>query len=95
MQEKVLCLSQMVKNTNNLFSVYMPKREVAFFGEPVFSTNQSFYVALVGWIKVGPPKKHFFDTQTACSFICQGISTRRQRRNIFGLRVKLLLLLPV
>jgi len=23
------------------------------------------------------------------SFICQGTSTRRQRRNIFGLRVKL------
>jgi len=29
------------------------------------------------------------------SFICQGTSTNRQRRSLFGLRVKLYLLLPV
>jgi len=29
------------------------------------------------------------------SFICQGTSNRRQRRNLFGLRVKRHLLLPV
>jgi len=32
--------------------------------------------------------EHFMELST-CSFICQGTSTRRQRSDLFGLRVKL------
>jgi len=35
------------------------------------------------------PSKHNLALKFGYSFICQGTSTRRQRRNLFGLRVKL------
>jgi len=39
----------------------MIKTKVAFFGGPAFSASQSFLnsflIALIGWIKSGPPKK--------------------------------------
>jgi len=44
--------------TLSLFSVYMSKANVAFFGWLVFfSQPELFEIALIGWKKAKPPKK--------------------------------------
>jgi len=47
--------------TFSLFSVYMSKAKVAFFGGLAFSSQpELFEIALIGWKKAKPQKSHYF-----------------------------------